>query len=78
MFSKFTYHKAIGLKIHWSFYKLYCNFVIILWPKSENHWHWATVFEKLHKYSNFTEQKNPLFVTKKNISTNIKIYLLLS
>ena len=28
MFSNFTCHKIIDLKIHWSFYKLYCSFVI--------------------------------------------------
>ena len=36
--ANFTCNKAIDLQIHWPFYKLHCNFVIIWWPESENHW----------------------------------------
>ena len=42
MFSDFTYHKAINLKIPCLFCKIHCNFVIICWPESENHWPWAS------------------------------------
>ena len=34
----FTLH----LDIFWPFCKLQCNFFIIWWPESENHWPWAS------------------------------------
>ena len=35
IFQHSTCHKETDLKIHWPFFKLHCNFIIICWPKFE-------------------------------------------
>ena len=41
-FPNFTCPTARDLKMHCPLYKLQCNFVIIWWLESENHWSWAS------------------------------------
>ena len=41
-FPHFTCHEVIDLKIHWVFFKLHCNIVIIWQPECETHWSWTS------------------------------------